>query len=99
LRKLTFLFVCLITTYHTRRPFGDVVACPHDDHYYGPCGTIPEGAQFGSEFGWPSPDIYTITAAITPKGEGSLRPTTGGSPFLDFRSTIKNPDWTVDAML
>ena len=78
---------------------GVQVVCPHDDHYYGPCGTIPDGAQFGSEFGWPSADIFTVTQAITPAGADILRPTTGASNFLDFRSTIKNPDWTVEAML
>jgi len=73
--------------------------CPHDSHYYGPCGTIPIGANFGSEFGWPSGDIFAVMAAITPEGQDVLRAQTGASPFLDYRSTVKITDWTIDSML
>lgn len=92
---------------------GGVDTCPHDNHYYGPCGTIPANlkdqtasgiaANFGSEFGWPSADIYTVSATITPEGDGWLQYEDGGqqgaSPFLNYRSQIKNPDWTVESML
>lgn len=73
--------------------------CPHDSHYYGPCGTIPDGTNFGSEFGWPSADLGPILDRVTPKGQNVLRPATGGSPFLDYRSTVLNPDWAFDSML
>lgn len=92
---------------------GGADTCPHDNHYYGPCGTIPantktggdrgRAANFGSEFGWPSADIMSVTKTITPAGEGLLQFKKGGkqgsSPFLDYRSQIKNPDWTVESML
>jgi hypothetical protein len=60
-------------------------------------------ANFGSEFGWPSADIMSVTATITPPGEGWLQYEEGGqrgsSPFLQYRNQIKNPDWLVDSML
>ena len=65
----------------------------------GPCGTIPEGTNFGSEFGWPSADIMTVSDTVTPPGENVLRAATGASDFLDYRSQIKNPDYTVETML
>ena len=78
----------------------------------GSCGTIPanndggdnsRAANFGSEFGWPSADIMTVTDTITPTGEGWLQydesGKQGSSPFLDYRSQIKNPDWTQLSML
>ena len=98
---------------------GSLTTCPHDNHYYGPCGTIPANAKpdgsrgqaadrgraadFGSEFGWPSADIMTVSEKVTPPGEGWLEYEEGGqkgaSPFLQYRSQIKNPDWTVESML
>jgi len=60
-------------------------------------------ANFGSEFGWPSADIMSVTATITPPGEGWLQYEEGGqrgsSPFLQYRNQIKTPDWLVDSML
>ena len=48
----------------------------------------------------------SVTETITPKGEGVLSFDTsspsgqrGSSPFLLYRSQIKNPDWTVESML
>jgi hypothetical protein len=79
---------------------GDSVTdCPHDTHYYGPCGTIPNGTNMGTEFGWPSADLFNVLAKVTPAGEDMLRAATGSSSFLDYRSQIKNPAWTVESML
>lgn len=83
---------------------GDIDICPHDTHYYGPCGTIPAATRsggdrsratsFGSEFGWPSADIFTVSQTITPAGEDLLQfdddGKQGSSPFLDYRSQIKS---------
>ena len=45
----------------------------------------------------------SVTQTFTPAGEGWLAYEKGGqqgaSPFLNYRSQIKNPDWTVDSML
>ena len=45
----------------------------------------------------------SVTATITPPGEGWLQYEEGGqrgsSPFLQYRNQIKNPDWLVDSML
>jgi hypothetical protein len=70
-------------------------------HYYGPCGTIPQDSMFGSEFGWPSADIMSVQETVTMQGgdDDKLRASTGGNTFLDYRSQIRNPDWTFDSML
>ena len=78
---------------------GTVKPCPHDTHYYGPCGTIPKGTNMGTEFGWPSADLIHVLDKVTPPGKDKLRATTGASPFLDYRSQIKNSDWTEESML
>jgi hypothetical protein len=39
--------------------------CPHDTHYYGPCGTIPAGTNMGTEFGWPSADLISVLDKVS----------------------------------
>eukprot|EP00040_Diaphanoeca_grandis_P009532 m.49153 g.49153 ORF g.49153 m.49153 type:complete len:1286 (-) comp20958_c0_seq1:61-3918(-) len=73
------------------RPASDKTA-PHDSHYYGACGTIPDDANFGSEFGWPSAPVLASYMAVAPPDELKL-----SSDFQYWRSTIKNPLWTVEA--
>ena len=45
----------------------------------------------------------SVSATITPADEGWLQYEEGGqrgsSPFLQYRSQIKNPDWTLESML
>jgi hypothetical protein len=57
--------------------------------------------MFGSEFGWPSADIWSVQQTVTPVGAGedTLRANTGGNAFLDYRSQVLNPDWTIQSML
>ena len=77
---------------------GGVELCPHDNHYYGTCGTIPRGTNFGSEFGWPSADMLSVIDEVTPDGQDKMGEA-GPSDFLQYRNQVKNPDWTVESML
>ena len=48
----------------------------------------------GTEFGWPSADLLEVMADIIPEGQDKLRAKTGANSFLDYRSQIKNPDYS-----
>ena len=74
------------------RPSNATKTAPHDKHYYGSCGTIDEGNQFQSEFGWPSAPLLDAYAKAAPADELTLL-----APFKSWRSTIKNVLWTREA--